>query len=103
METEKGSPAENRTSHASRFKGGGEVNKTALSYPVTGQSYAGRLFYLFLLSMYVSNAKINIANSNINESVWKTLIDCETFLKIIPCSHGPHLAREKTATALKTF
>jgi hypothetical protein len=52
--------------------------------------------------MYVSNAKINIANSNINESVWKTLIDCETFLKIIPCSHGPHLAREKTATALKT-
>ena len=51
--------------------------------------------------MYVSNAKINIANSNINESVWKTLIDCETFLKIIPCSHGPHLAREKTATALK--
>jgi hypothetical protein len=53
--------------------------------------------------MYVSNAKINIANSNINESVWKTLIDCETFLKIIPCSHGPHLAREKTATALKTF
>ncbi|MCT3578956.1 hypothetical protein EFS16_08715, partial [Levilactobacillus brevis] len=30
------------------------------------------------------------------------LIDCETFLKIIPCSHGPHLAREKTATALKT-
>ncbi|MCT4451974.1 hypothetical protein EFS34_08300, partial [Lactiplantibacillus plantarum] len=30
-----------------------------------------------------------------------TLIDCETFLKIIPCSHGPHLAREKTATALK--
>ncbi|GAK48241.1 hypothetical protein LOSG293_220280 [Secundilactobacillus oryzae JCM 18671] len=52
--------------------------------------------------MYVSNAKINIANSNINERVWKTLIDCETFLKIIPCSHGPHLAREKTATALKT-
>ena len=52
--------------------------------------------------MYVSNAKINIANSNINESVWKTLIDCETFLKIIPCSHGPQLAREKTATALKT-
>jgi hypothetical protein len=52
--------------------------------------------------MYVSNAKINIANSNINESVWKTLIDCETFLKILPCSHGPHLAREKTATALKT-
>ncbi|ART99266.1 hypothetical protein CCE30_10420 [Lactobacillus gasseri] len=42
-------------------------------------------------------------NSNINESVWKTtLIDCETFLKIIPCSHGPHLAREKTATTLKT-
>jgi hypothetical protein len=43
-----------------------------------------------------------VPNSNINESVWKTLIDCETFLKIIPCSHGPHLAREKTATALKT-
>ncbi|TBX36472.1 hypothetical protein EUZ87_16135 [Lactiplantibacillus paraplantarum] len=42
-------------------------------------------------------------NSNINESVWKTLIDCATFLKIIPCSHGPHLTREKTATALKTF
>jgi hypothetical protein len=42
-----------------------------------------------------------VPNSNINESVWKTLIDCETFLKIIPCSHGPHLAREKTATALK--
>ncbi|MBO2720170.1 hypothetical protein GTP09_15325 [Lactiplantibacillus plantarum] len=42
-------------------------------------------------------------NSNINESVWKTLIDCETFLKIIPCSHGPHLTREKTATALKTL
>ncbi|CAL7050449.1 protein of unknown function (plasmid) [Lactiplantibacillus plantarum] len=51
METEKGSPAENRTSHASRFKGGGEVNKTALSYPVTGQSYAGRLFYLWCLSI----------------------------------------------------
>ncbi|MYU72005.1 hypothetical protein FYM75_09760 [Lactobacillus salivarius] len=32
----------------------------------------------------------------------KTLIDCETFLKIIPCSHGPHLTREKTAIALKT-
>lgn len=76
--------------------------KTTLVRPVTYQSYAGRLFYLFLLSMYVSNAKINIANSNINESVWKTLIDCETFLKIIPCSHGPHLTREKTATALKT-
>ena len=44
----------------------------------------------------------HVPNSNINESVWKTLIDCETFLKIIPCSHGPHLAREKTATALKT-
>jgi hypothetical protein len=42
-----------------------------------------------------------VPNSNINESVWKTLIDCETFLKIIPCSHGPHLTREKTATALK--
>ncbi|RWZ04639.1 hypothetical protein EQG51_16625 [Lactiplantibacillus plantarum] len=41
-------------------------------------------------------------NSNINESAWKTLIGCETFLKIIPCSHGPHLTREKTATALKT-
>jgi len=42
-----------------------------------------------------------VPNSNINESVWKTFIDCETFLKIIPCSHGPHLAREKTSTALK--
>ncbi|RHF32637.1 hypothetical protein DW689_09370 [Ligilactobacillus salivarius] len=40
--------------------------------------------------------------SNINESVWKTLIDCETSLKIIPCSHGPHLTREKTAIALKS-
>lgn len=27
METEKGSPAENRTSHASRFKGGGIITK----------------------------------------------------------------------------
>ncbi|TAR81930.1 hypothetical protein BV249_14970, partial [Lactiplantibacillus plantarum] len=45
----------------------------------------------------------NVPNSNINESVWKTLIDCATFLKIIPCSHGPHLTREKTATALKNF
>ncbi|WP_200835718.1 hypothetical protein [Pediococcus acidilactici] len=49
METEKGSPAENRTSRASRFKGGGEVNKTALSYPVTGQSYTGRLFLFVVL------------------------------------------------------
>jgi hypothetical protein len=53
--------------------------------------------------MYVSNAKINIANSNINESVWKTLIDCETFLKIIPCSHGPHLAREKVLSNVPDF
>jgi hypothetical protein len=53
--------------------------------------------------MYVSDANINIANSNLNESVWKMLIDCETFLKIIPCSYRPHLAKEKTATALKTF
>ncbi|AUV74172.1 hypothetical protein C1940_17125 (plasmid) [Lactiplantibacillus plantarum subsp. plantarum] len=41
-------------------------------------------------------------NNNINESVWKTLIDCETFLKSIPCSHRPHLTRGKTVTALKT-
>ena len=31
METEKGSPAENRTSRASRFKGGGLDYKTTLS------------------------------------------------------------------------
>ena len=46
----------------------------------------------------VKKIKLLYANK-LYKKLW--LIDCETFLKIIPCSHGPHLTREKTATALK--
>jgi hypothetical protein len=46
METEKGSPAENRTSRASRFKGGGIITKLYKCRPVTRQSYNRGGFFI---------------------------------------------------------
>ncbi|WP_176553246.1 hypothetical protein [Levilactobacillus brevis] len=50
METEKGSPAENRASRASRFKGGGRnlINDFSSSCDLY-QSYTGRLFLFVVL------------------------------------------------------
>ena len=67
--------------------------------PVTFQSYTGRLFYYFFLPLrMVATSK---PNAIISDSAWKTLIGCETFLEILPCSHRHHLIGKRQPPPLK--
>lgn len=75
------------------------VSEITHSRPQLAKVYEGRLFYLSFLS---DKTATNVPKAIISDSASNTLTDRETFLQIIPCSHRPHLAGDKTATALKT-
>lgn len=82
-----------------RFKNGGLIKQNDSSRLVTRQSYNGAAF--FYLSFLLDKTATNMPKAIISDNAWKTLIGCETSLKIFPYFHGPHLTGKRQPPPIK--